>query len=322
MAGANSNFNITELDFNSIKSSIKDYMKDNGVLQDYNYEGSALSTLLDVLTYNTQYNAYYLNMIANEMFLDTALQRNSVVSQAKLLNYVPKSAIAPSATINITVNNVTSDQSLTLPKYTNFLSESIDGVNYNFVNTDTHTVNVLGNVAQFNDVVLKQGNAQNYSFTVDKGTNPKSLFKIPNTDIDTTTLLVAVQESSSNTAITNFTRADDFLTLDGNSNVFFLQEGLNGYYEIYFGNGVLGKDLKNGNIVRLSFISTRGLNGSGANNFTAMSTIGGYGDIVISPVYAASQGANRETIDSIRFQAPKSYASQKRAVTQLSLIHI
>ena len=129
MAGANSNFNITELDFNAIKTSLKNYMKDNGVLQDYDYEGSAISTLLDVLAYNTQYNAYYLNMVANEMFMDTALQRNSVVSQAKLLNYIPKSAIAPSATINLTVNQVT-DASLTLPKYTNFLSENIDGVNY------------------------------------------------------------------------------------------------------------------------------------------------------------------------------------------------
>jgi hypothetical protein len=316
MAGANSNFNITELDFNSIKSSIKNYMKDNGVLQDYNYEGSALSTLLDVLTYNTQYNAYYLNMVANEMFLDTAIQRNSVVSQAKLLNYVPKSAIAPTATINITVNNVTTDESLTLPKYTNFLAEAVDGINYNFVNMDTHTVNVVNGVAQFNEIVLKQGNAQSYSYTVDKGTNPKSFFKIPNVDIDTTTLLVVVQESSSNTLITNFTRADNFLTLDGNSNVFFLQEGLNGYYEIYFGNGVLGKDLNNGNIVRLSFVSTKGVSATGANSFTAMATIGGYGDIVVTPIYAASQGADKESIDSIRFQAPKSYAAQKRAVTQ------
>jgi hypothetical protein len=197
MAGANSNFNITELDFNSIKTSLKNYMKDNGVLQDYDYEGSAISTLLDVLSYNTQYNAYYLNMVANEMFLDTALQRNSVVSQAKLLNYVPKSAIAPSAIINLTVNQVT-DASLTLPKYTNFLSESIDGVNYNFVNTDSKTVSVVNGVAQINDITLKQGQAVTYSFTVDKTNNPKSLFKLPEIGIDTTTLLVSVQESSSN----------------------------------------------------------------------------------------------------------------------------
>lgn len=315
MAGANSNFNITELDFSSIKDSLKNYMVDNGVLNDYNYEGSALSTLLDVLAYNTQYNAYYLNMVANEMFLDTALQRNSVVSQAKLLNYIPKSAIAPSATINLRVNGVT-DSSLTLPKYTNFLSEAIDGINYNFVNTDAHTVNVVNGVAQYDNVRLKQGSTQTYSFLVDVGTNPKSLFKLPDATIDTTTLLVAVQQSSSNNSLTTFSPASDYLSLDNNSEVYFLQEGLNGYYEIYFGNGILGKGLNNGNIVRVSYIITEGSSGAGANNFIIMNTINGYSNTIVTPVTSATQGSVRETIDSIRFQAPKSYAAQGRAVTK------
>ena len=317
MAGANSNFNITELDFDSIKTSLKNYMKDNGVLQDYNYEGSAISTLLDILSYNTQYNAYYLNMVANEMFLDTAMQRNSVVSQAKLLNYVPKSSIAPSATVNITVSNISPNlSSATLPKYTKFLSESIDNQNYNFINSETHTTDVVNGVAQFNNVLLKQGISHNYSFTVDNATNSKSYFKIPDTDIDTTTLLVSVQESSTNNYSEIYNSATNFLRLDGQSMVYFLQEGLNNQYEIYFGNGILGKKLKDGNIVRLSFISTRGLNSTGANNFVAMQTISGSGDIIVSPITAASQGSARESIDSIRFQAPKSYAAQNRAVTK------
>jgi hypothetical protein len=317
MAGANSNFNITELDFDSIKTSLKNYMKNNGVLQDYNYEGSAISTLLDILAYNTQYNAYYLNMVANEMFLDTAMQRNSVVSQAKLLNYTPKSAIAPSATVNITVSNVSNTlNSVTLPKYTKFLSESLDNVNYNFLNAETYTTDVINGVAQFNDVILKQGISHAYSFTVNNGTNPKSYFKIPDVDIDTTTLLISVQESSTNTYSTIYNSATDFLTLDNNSLVYFLQEGQNGYYEIYFGNGILGKQLSDGNIVRLSFISTNGLSSSGANNFVAMQTIGGSGDIIVNSITEASQGSARESIDSIRFQAPKSYASQNRAVTK------
>ena len=316
MPGANSNFNITELDFDSIKDSLKNYMKDNGVLQDYNYEGSAISTLLDILAFNTQYNAYYLNMVANEMFLDTALQRNSVVSQAKLLNYTPKSALAPSATINLTVNQVTSDASLTLPKYTNFLSESVDGFNYNFVNTDAYTVDVVNGVAQFNDVTLKQGKPKNYVFTVNLTTNPKSYYKLEDTNIDTTTLIVAVQESTSNTSLTNYTVSSDYLTLNGDSTVYFLQEGLNGKYEIYFGNGILGKQLNNGNIVRISYVTTDGTGSTGANNFVAMSTIGGYGNTVVTPVTSASQGSVRESIDSIRFQAPKSYAAQNRAITK------
>lgn len=315
MAGANSNFNITELDFDSIKTSLKNYMKDNGVLQDYNYEGSAISTLLDVLAYNTQYNAYYLNMVANEMFMDTALQRNSVVSQAKLLNYVPKSAIAPSATINLTVNQV-NDSSLTLPKYTNFLSESIDGVNYNFVTTDSKTVNVVSGVAQFNDVNLKQGKASNYSFVVDITSNPKSYFKIPDVGIDTTTLLVSVQESSSNNYTTTYSLSSDYLTLNNDSLVYFLQEGLNGYYEIYFGNGILGKSLNNGNIVRVSYIVTKGTGSTGANNFVIMGPVNGYSNTVITPVTSASQGSVKQSIDSIKFHAPKSYAAQGRAVTK------
>lgn len=315
MAGANSNFNITELDFGSIKDSLKNYMKDNGVLNDYNYEGSAISTLLDVLAYNTQYNAYYLNMVANEMFLDTALQRNSVVSQAKLLNYTPKSAIAPSATINLRVNGVT-DSTITLPKYTNFLSEAIDGINYNFVNTDAHTVDVVNGVAQFNNLTLKQGRPQINSFLVDTGTNPKSLFKLPDTDIDTTTLLVAVQQSTSNTSLTTYSPSTDYLSLGNDSEVYFLQEGLNGYYEIYFGNNILGKSLNNGNIVRVSYITTQGLNSAGANNFVIMNTVAGYSNTVITPITSATQGSPKETIDSIRFQAPKSYAAQGRAVTK------
>jgi len=315
MAGANSNFNITELDFDSIKTSLKNYMKDNDVLQDYNYEGSAISTLLDVLAYNTQYNAYYLNMVANEMFMDTALQRNSVVSQAKLLNYTPKSAIAPSATINLTVNQVY-ETSLTLPKYTNFLSESVDGVNYNFVNIDSKTVNVVNGVAQFNEVTLKQGQASNYSFVVDVTNNPKSFFKIPDVGVDTTTLLISVQESSSNNFTTTYSAASNYLTLDGDSLVYFLQEGINGYYEVYFGNGVLGKSLKNGNIVRISYVTTKGTGSTGANNFVIMSTVGGYGNTSITPITSASQGSVKESLDSIKFQAPKSYAAQGRAVTK------
>jgi hypothetical protein len=315
MAGANSNFNITELDFDSIKTSLKNYMKDNGVLQDYNYEGSAISTLLDIMAYNTQYNAYYLNMVANEMFMDTALQRNSVVSQAKLLNYVPKSAIAPTASINLTVNQVLTS-SLTLPKYTNFLSESIDGINYNFVSTDAQTVNVVNNTAQFNNVTLKQGQAANYSFNVDLTNNPKSLFKLPEIGIDTTTLRVAVQESSSNSSITTYSLASDYLTLNNNSLVYFLQEGMNGLYEIYFGNNVLGKSLNNGNIVRVSYVVTKGTGSTGANNFVVMGTIGGYGNTVITSITSSSQGSLKETIDSIKYQAPKNYAAQNRAVTK------
>lgn len=313
MAGANTNLNITELDFNSIKDSFKNYLKDQGILQDYNYEGSALSTLMDLLAYNTQYNAYYLNMVANEMFLDTALQRNSVVSQAKLLNYIPKSSIAPSATINLTINGV-NDSSLTLPKYTSFLSEAIDGVNYNFVNTDSITVNVSANTAIFQGVTLKQGTAVELNF---QGNNTLGYkFKIPDINVDTTTLLVSVQESGSNNYTETFTAASNYLTLSPSSTVYFLQEGLNGFYEIYFGDGILGKKITESNIIRISYVVTQGTAAAGANNFLLMQTVAGYSNSSVSPITSTSQGSLKESISSIRFQAPKSYSAQGRAITK------
>jgi hypothetical protein len=148
MAGANTSVQMADLDFNKIKDNLKTFLQSQDTLKDYNYEGSALSTLLDVLAYNTQYNAYYLNMVANEMFLDTAIQRASVVSHAKNLSYVPKSYSAPTATIQLNVNNVV-DSSLTIPQFTNFISEAIDGVNYNFVNADEVTVNTINGVSFF-----------------------------------------------------------------------------------------------------------------------------------------------------------------------------
>lgn len=321
MAGANTNLQISELDFNNIKDSLKQYLQSQDILKDYNYEGSALSTLLDVLAYNTQYNAYYLNMVANEMFLDTAVQRNSVVSQAKLLNYVPKSAIAPQASINLTVNGVT-DASLTLPKFTSFLSEAVDGINYNFVNTDSHTVNVINNRANFTNITLKQGIPSVLNFIVDEGTNPTYTFKIPEVNVDTTSLVVAIQESSSNNYTTIYNPSSSFLTLDSASTVYFLQEGLNGFFEIYFGDGVLGKKLTDGNIVRLSYIITQGTSSAGANNFVLMDTIGGYSNTAIVSLTSASQGSTKESISSIKFQAPKSYAAQGRAVTKEDYITV
>ena len=315
MAGANSTIQVTELDFSSIKNNLKTFLQSQDVLKDYNYDGSALNVLLDVLAYNTQYNAYYLNMVANEMFLDSALLRNSVVSQAKLLGYTPKSIRAPEALINLTVNNVT-DSSLTLPKYTNFMSEAVDNRNYNFVNVDSLTVNVANNQAIFSNVSLKQGNAVNLSFLVNESQNPKFVFPIRYANVDTTTLRVTVQNSSTDNTYEIYNLADDYLTLNGNSLVYFLQESTDGYYEVYFGDGILGKKLINNNVVNVSFVSTSGASAYGANNFVLMSPINNYGDTVITPIQAASKGTAQESINSIKFQAPKNYSSQGRAVTK------
>lgn len=315
MAGANSNIQLSDVDFNSIKNNLKTFLQSQDILKDYNYDGAALSVLLDILAYNTQYNAFYLNMIGNEMFLDSALLRNSVVSQAKALNYVPKSVIAPSAKINLTVNQV-NVSSLTLPKFTSFMSEPIEGVNYSFVTTDATTVNVSSNTANFLDVTLKQGIPSTISYTVNTTTNPKFVFQIPEINVDTTTLEVSVQESSSNNYSQIYKKSTDFLSLNGNSLIYFLQEGSDGLYEIYFGDDILGKKLINGNVVRLSYIISSGTAAASANSFVLMDTIGGFSNTITTPVSAATTGALKESIDSIKFQAPKSYAAQNRAVTK------
>jgi hypothetical protein len=321
MAGANSQIQMTDLDFNTIKNNLKTFLQSQDTLKDYNYEGSALSTLLDVLAYNTQYNAYYLNMVANEMFLDSAIQRSSVVSQAKLLNYIPQSSLSPTATIRFVVNQV-SAASLTLPKFTTFMSEAIDGINYNFVTADSTTVAVSANTATFPSVSIKQGIPSSLSFTVNSTSNPKYLFNIPEENLDTTTIQVLVQQSSANASYQIFTKAENYLTLDSSSLVYFLQESLDGTYDIYFGDNILGKQLTNGNIVIVSYVVNSGVAAAGANNFVLMGSVGGYSNTSITPISAATTGSVKETIESIKFQAPKAYSSQKRAVTKEDYITV
>jgi hypothetical protein len=321
MASSNTNVQLTDLDFGSIKNNFIAYLQNQDAFKDYNFEGSSMSVLLDLLAYNTQYNAYYLNMVANEMFLDTALQRSSVVSQAKVLDYTPKSAIAPSAFIKFTGNSITSN-TFTLPKFTNFLSEAIDGINYNFVTTDTVTVATTAGTAVIDSLEIKQGLPATYRFTVDSTTNPKYTFEIPDTNVDTTSIQVIVQESVSNSFFEIYKPAQDYLALDSQSKVYFLQESLNGNYELMFGNGVLGKKLSDGNLVITTYVSTQGSSAAGANNFVLMDSVTNLGSYVINPIVKASKGGNKESIDSIKFQAPKSYAAQNRAVTKEDYISL
>jgi hypothetical protein len=215
----------------------------------------------------------------------------------------------------LTVNQV-NDASLTLPKYTSFLSEAIDGINYTFVTSESKTVNVVNNTATFSNVIIKQGTPSGMSYTVDSTQNPSYIFKIPQENVDTSTLAVTVQESSTNTAFQTYTRATDVLNVTSDSLVYFLQEGSGGYYEIYFGNDVLGKKLTDGNIVQMSYLTTSGTSSYGANSFVIMGNVGGYSNTSIAPIVASNAGSTKESISSIKFQAPKSYTAQGRAVTK------
>jgi hypothetical protein len=312
---SNTNIQVASLDFSGIKQNFINYLQNQNTFKDYNFSGSTLSTLLDVLAYNTQYNAFYLNMVANEMFLDSALQRSSVVSHAKLLNYVPQSAVGPVAVINVTFNGVTTS-TFTIPQYTNFLSEAINNVNYNYVTIKELTVPVVANTATFNGVEIKQGSVKNYNFVADSTSNPQYIFEIPDPNIDTSTMVVTVQQSSSNSSYQIFNPTTNYLALTPTDPVYFLQESVNGNYQIYFGDGILGQQLDDGNIIKVTYISTKGTMGGSANGFSLMSSVGYHTSSVITPYLAATQGKNKESIQSIKFQAPKSFAAQGRAVTK------
>jgi hypothetical protein len=313
---ANSKLQITNLDFTNIKTNLIDFLRSQETFRDYNFSGSALNTLLDVLAYNTQYNAYYLNMVANEMFLDSSLQRSSVVSHAKLLNYTPQSTVSPSAVVDLVVSGIPSNiNTLTLPRYSQFASEVINGKSYAYVNTDLKTTTVSNNTATFEDITIKQGVALTLTFNFNSATNLNSGFELPDASIDTSTLLVQVYPTPSSTEYSVYNLVDDYLSLTGDSLVYFLNEKTNGNYEISFGDDILGKKLINGSKIVVSYLTTTGVESTGANNFVLSSGIEGY-TTVVNSISSSTGGKDREDIDSIKFTAPKSFFSNNRAVTK------
>lgn len=308
-------FRISELDFNSIRQNLKDYLKSQTEFSDFDFDGSGLSVLLDILAYNTHYMGYYLNMVGNEMFLDTAQIRNSVLSHAKLTNYIPRSRSGSVATVNVVVTPPGGDteSALVLPQFTKFVSEPIDGVNYIFSTTESLITSKLDGKFTFSNVSLKQGETANLYFTVAEN-NRK--FTIPSANVDTSTITVAVQQSSTNTYTTKYTQSQDLTEITANSTVYFLEESPNNEYTVYFGDNVLGKQPVNGNIVIIRYLDSLGSESNKANSFTNISAINGYSNVQVSSVSPATSGAEKETINQIRFRAPIHYSAQNRAVTK------
>ena len=314
---------VTELDFDSIKTNLKNFLKQQSEFVDYDFEGSGLSVLLDILAYNTHYNSYYVNMVANESFLDTALLRNSVVSHAKKMGYTPRSTRASKAIINVSVDSGTSNSgSLTLQTGQAFLSNLIDGRSYKFLVTDDVTVSKTGNNYNFLSVPIYEGELVSYNYTHSQSGNPTQTFVIQDANIDTTTLKISVRPSSSNTQITVYNKATEVINVSQTDAVYFLEEGRNGKYQIFFGDDVVGKKLPDGAIVTASYLITNGSIPNSANNFTVASTIGGYSTITINSTSPASGGAIRETVDEIKYAAPLSLTSQNRAVTKNDYIRL
>ena len=312
---------VTELDFDAIKRNLKTFLNQQSEFTDYDFEGSGLSVLLDILAYNTHYQAYYLNMIANEAFMDTALLRDSVVSHAKTLGYVPYSRKAPRATINFTANtNSNTSATLTIPKGFRILSNDIDGVSYGFVTLSETTVTKSNTSFSFINLPIYEGQLVTYSYTHNEATNPKQVFTLPDNSVDTSTVTVTVQPSATNTEISVYTLASDASNTTTQSQVFYLQEGKAQQYQIYFGDNVIGKKLADGSIVNITYLVTNGDAANKANNFVATETLAdslnnNVTDFDITPVSEAAGGAERESVDDIKFAAPLQYTTQNRLVT-------
>ena len=316
--------NVTELDFDSIKTSLRTFLRQQTEFQDYDFEGAGLSVLLDILAYNTHYNAYYLNMIANEAFLDSASLRNSVVSHAKRVGYTPRSVRAPRAIVTVNVATSSANAgSLTIPSGYAFSSSQLDGVSYNFVTIESNTTTTkVANNFIFTNVPIYQGQLASYSYTNSFSTNPKQIFTIPDANIDTTTLKVSVSQSSSNTETAVYDLSTNALTVDSTSEVYYLQEGKGGEYEIYFGDDVLGKKIPDGGIISVEYLITDSAASNKANSFVSTVSIGGFSTIYVNSILAASGGTQRESVDSIKFAAPLSLLSQNRAVTKNDYIKL
>lgn len=315
--------NVTNLDFDQIKDSLKAFLKQQSEFQDYDFEGSGLSILLNILAYNTHYNAYYLNMVANESFMDSAMLRNSVVSHAKKYGYVPHSTVAPRAVVSVTVDSGDSTPGyLTIPKGYVFVSNLIDNKAYNFVTLTENTVAKTGNNFVFSNLNVYEGTFVSYRFDYTQSSNPKQLFTIPEETIDTSTLVVSVQQSTSNSDIVVYNKVSDVLTVTANSEVYFLQEGQNGQYEIYFGDNVIGRSLPDGAVVNLTYLATNGAVANKANNFVGTNSISGYSNISVDSIQAATGGSDRETVDSIKYSAPLQFLSGNRAVTKNDYIRL
>jgi len=312
---------VTELDFDTIKNNLKAFLKQQSEFTDYDFDGAGLNILLDILAYNTHYNAYYLNMVANESFLDTALLRDSVVSHAKTLGYTPYSTRAPVAIVNFQANSATSTSgTLTLPSGFGFLSNQIDSKAYNFLVLEETTVTKANSSYLFENLNLYEGQLITYNFAYDAGSNPKSIFTLQDSNIDTTTIKVRVIPNSSNTSSSVYEKVTDVLDITGSSEVFFLQESRGGQFQIYFGNDIIGKSLPDGATVAVTYLITNGTASNKANNFIALSSVvdslgESLTNFVITPQSSASGGSERESVDEIKFSTPFQYSTQNRLVT-------
>jgi len=317
--------NSSELDFDQIKTNLVAYMKaTDTTFNDYNYEGSAMSTIIDVLAYVTHVNSMNANFALNETFLDTSQLRSSVVSHAKLLGYTPRSISPSTAVINMTMNydatatplwnhdGTNTPLPLSMPRGTKF-STNIDGVTYPMFASDTTTIN-FDSGWNFSNIKLEQGTLASINYTYQN--NVFESYVIPATNVNTAAIKVTVTDSQSTSASKVYSINTNVVNLDGTSEVYFLEEGRDGYYEIKFGDNIIGKRPGNGNTITIEYATIpSGADVNGATVFTMTDSLVGNTDETITLVSKAVGGAARETREAIKFNAPLAHISQNRAVT-------
>ena len=309
---ASNKFIVADLDFDTIKENLRAFLQDQTQFSDYNFEGSGFSVLLDTLAYNTHYLGFNANMLTNEMYLDSAHIRKNIVSLAKMLGYTPSSPKSPMASVDITLNDGTGS-SVTMDKGTTFTSV-IDNVTYQFITNEDITMTPINGVYKFSDVPLYEGTSVSFRYTVDSN-DVDQRYIIPNINADTTSLKVSVQSSANDTTLQTYSLASGLKGLNETSKAYFLKETETGKFEVYFGDGIIGSKLADGNIVILEYIITNKDEANGASTFKTGSAIGGFTDITIVTKSNAEGGADAESKESIRFNAPLQYTAQDRAVT-------
>ena len=312
---------VSNLDFEQIKVSLKEYMRSQSEFTDYDFEGSALATLIDTLAYNTYYTAFNTNMVVNELFIDSATLRDNVVSIAKQLGYRPKSITAPTAYISFSINytNATTDKELVLQPGTGFVA-SYDNNIYSYIVNDAVTGQVVNNVATFENVAIKEGTRLVNTFTINSAIKSQR-FILDNQDIDTNTIRVQVYPGGGSFN-EEYKLADNILGVDGTSKVFFLDEIEDQRYEILMGDGVLGKKVENNSRIEVSYLTTSGPESNGVKTFVFTGVVQNPNGVspnafttTITSTTPSSGGEEVESTAKIKYTAPKAYGTQDRAVT-------
>ncbi len=315
---ASNKLTITDLEFDDIKSNLKSYLSAQSQFADYDFAGSGMDVLLDVLAYNTHYMGYYANMAVNEMFIDSASLRESVVSHAKHLNVIPASVTASTAYLDMTFTPSGSPLSLSIAKNTKFTT-SISGRSYTFTTTANKTIYPIAGTYSVTNLPIREGTIVNKKYTVNLADTTQR-FVVPNRNVDISTITVQVQNSSSDTAVTTWTNANalDVTTIASTQKVFWIQEVEEQKYEILFGDGAVGAQLADANIIFIEYLVTSGLASNKANSFTAVGTVAGLSsaNYTLTVASAASGGAEIESVASLKTNAPKLYQAQKRATTK------